>query len=90
MSERVVGWAFVAVQAALLAALILLPERSDFEPPSWVRATADVVFWLGIALIVLAAAFLGRSLTATPVPLDRAELRTTGPTAGRGIPSTAA
>lgn len=79
MSERTIGWAFVAVQALLLAALILLPGRNDFETPGWVRATADVVFWLGITLIVLAAAFLGRSLTATPVPLDRSELRTNGP-----------
>jgi protein-S-isoprenylcysteine O-methyltransferase Ste14 len=78
-SPRTIGWAFVAVQALLLAALILLPSRDDFEPPGWVRAAADVVFWLGIALIVLAGAFLGRSLTATPVPLDRAELRTSGP-----------
>lgn len=79
MSERTIGWAFVAVQAVLLAALVLLPGRSDFEPPSWVRAMADIFFWLGIALIVLAAGFLGRSLTATPVPLGRAELRTNGP-----------
>ncbi len=40
---------------------------------------ADVLFWLGISLILVAAAFLGRSLTATPVPRDRAELRTSGP-----------
>ena len=79
LSPRTIGWAFVAVQALLLATLILLPGRDDFEPPGWVRAAADAVFWLGLALIVLAAAFLGRSLTATPLPLDRAELRTTGP-----------
>lgn len=79
LSPRTIGWTFVAVQALLLATLILLPGRDDFEPPGWVRAAADAVFWLGLALIVLAAAFLGRSLTATPLPLDRAELRTTGP-----------
>ena len=79
LSARTIGWAFVAVQALLLATLILLPGRDDFEPPSWVRAAADAVFWLGLALIVLAAAFLGRSLTATPVPLNRADLRTNGP-----------
>lgn len=79
LSPRTIGWAFVAVQALLLATLILLPDRDDFEPPGWVRTAADVLFWLGLALIVLAAAFLGRSLTATPLPLDRAELRTNGP-----------
>jgi len=79
LSPHTIGWTFVAVQALLLATLILLPGRDDFEPPGWVRAAADAVFWLGLALIVLAAAFLGRSLTATPLPLDRAELRTNGP-----------
>lgn len=79
MSDRTTGWVFVAVQAVLLATLILLPSRDDFTLPGWARTVADVVFWIGIVLILVAAAFLGRSLTATPVPLERAELRTTGP-----------
>ncbi len=78
-SERTTGWVFVAVQATLLATLILLPSRDDFSLPGWARTVADATFWLGIALILVAAGFLGRSLTATPVPLERAELRTTGP-----------
>ncbi len=79
MSERTTGWVFVAVQAVLLAALVLLPSRTDFPVPSGVRTAANVIFWLGMLLIAIAAAVLGRSLTATPVPLDRAVLRTTGP-----------
>jgi protein-S-isoprenylcysteine O-methyltransferase Ste14 len=79
MSERTIGWVFVAVQAVLLAALILLPRGDDFAVPGWARVAADVVFWIGIAFIVVAAIVLGRSLTATPMPLDRAELRTNGP-----------
>jgi protein-S-isoprenylcysteine O-methyltransferase Ste14 len=79
MPERTIGWLFVAVQAVLLAAIVLLPGRDDFAVAGRVRTAADVVFWIGIALMVVAAVFLGRSLTATPVPLDRAELRTNGP-----------
>jgi len=78
-SPRTIGWCFVAVQALLLAALVLLPGRDDFAVPDWLRSVADVVFWLGISLMVVAAGALGRSLTATPMPLDRAELRTNGP-----------
>ena len=68
MSERITGWFFVAAQAVLLAAVILLPGRDDFAAGGWLRTAADVLFWFGISLILVAAAFLGRSLTATPVP----------------------
>lgn len=79
MSRHTIGWIFVAIQAVLLAALVLLPSRDDFTLPSWLDTAFDVVFWLGLGLVVIAALHLGRSLTATPVPLERAELRTNGP-----------
>lgn len=79
MSKHTIGWVFVAVQAVLLAILVLLPSSDDYTLPGWLDRVLDVVFWLGIVLIVLAAVFLGRSLTATPVPRDAAELRTNGP-----------
>lgn len=79
MSERTTGWLFVAVQALLLAALILLPSGDDFSLPGWLRTTTDVLFWIGIALVAAASLTLGRSLTATPVPTERGELRTNGP-----------
>ena len=79
MSERTIGWSFVAVQAILLAALILLPGRSDFDLPDWLRVVADIAFWAGVVLGVIAAMSLGRALTATPVPNASGELRTSGP-----------
>lgn len=78
MSERTVGWVFVAVQAVLLATLVLLPGGDDFDVPPWLRTLADIVFWAGVALAVVAAASLGRALTATPVPNGSGELRTGG------------
>ena len=58
---------------------MLLPSRNDYTLPGWFDQVLDVVFWVGIVLIALAAVFLGRSLTATPVPRAAAELRTSGP-----------
>ncbi len=78
MSERTIGWTFVAVQATLLAALVLLPGRDDFDLPGWLRLVADVTFWTGVVLGVAAAISLGRALTATPVPNASGELRTSG------------
>lgn len=78
MSERAIGWCFVAVQAVLLAALIFLPGGSDYELPDTVRTIADVAFWAGVVIGVLAAVSLGRALTATPVPNASGELRTGG------------
>lgn len=69
---------FVAVQAVLLATLVLLPGGDDFDIPEWLRILADIVFWAGIAVAVVAAASLGRALTATPVPNGSGELRTGG------------
>jgi protein-S-isoprenylcysteine O-methyltransferase Ste14 len=37
------------------------------------------MFWVGVAVAVVAGIALGRSLTATPVPNARGTLRTSGP-----------
>ncbi len=79
MTERVTGWAFVAAQAALIVALVLIPSADHYPTPDWLGATADVVFWIGVGLAVIAGAYLGRSLTATPVPTAAATLKTAGP-----------
>ena len=78
MSDRATGWAFVVAQILLLGTLILLPPGDDFDTPGWIDLAADVGFWIGIALVVLAAVALGRSLTATPVPTASGSLRTDG------------
>ncbi len=78
-SDRLVGWAFVGVQAVLIVALAVLPSAEHYPIPGWLRTAADVAFWVGAALAVAAGLVLGRSLTATPVPTERATLRTNGP-----------
>jgi len=78
MSDRVVGWTFVGVQAVLLVTLILLPGGDDFSVPGWLRALANIVFAAGCVIAVVAGVSLGRSLTATPVPSASGELRSDG------------
>jgi hypothetical protein len=60
MSQRTTGWVFVAIQAALLVTLVLLPGRDDFDTPSWLRAIANAMFWMGVALAIAAGLTLGR------------------------------
>lgn len=79
MSQRSIGWVFVAVQAVLLVVLVALPGDDDWSTDGAVGSLADVLVVVGFALLGLAALVLGRSLTPTPVPVDGGELRTTGP-----------
>ncbi len=79
MSERTIGWAFVAAQAALIVALVLVPSANHYPTPAWLRTLCAVAFGLGVAIAVAAGVVLGRALTATPVPTAGATLRTTGP-----------
>jgi protein-S-isoprenylcysteine O-methyltransferase Ste14 len=79
MSERSIGWAFVGAQAILIGALAFMPSAGHFNVPGWLRTSADVMFWVGVTLAIVAGIALGRSLTATPVPNAAATLRTTGP-----------
>lgn len=78
MTDRHRGWAFVAVQFALLAALVALPPGDDWARPVWLQALAILVLVAGVALIAVSALGLGPALTATPVPKDSGELVTTG------------
>ena len=79
MSERHVGWTFVAVQAVLLVVLVALPAEDHWSTAGIVGTAGDVLVVVGFVLLGVAAVALGRSLTPTPVPVDDGELRTSGP-----------
>lgn len=75
------GWLLVAVQFALFVLLVVLPWR--VAPAD--LSTSNPLIWLGVALIVagLVVALagltrLGSALSANPVPLPAAGLRTSG------------
>ncbi len=78
MSRRTLGWIWVGAQAGILIALVVLPRRSDWPTPGWLTTVAAVLFFAGLGLIAIAALGLGSALTPTPVPNQRASLRTSG------------
>lgn len=75
MNVRVVGWLLVALQFALLAALVFLPWNP--HGPIWVTLGGLTIIAAAV-LGVSAFANLGNALTPTPVPLDGISLRTKG------------
>ncbi|MEM9745635.1 MAG: isoprenylcysteine carboxylmethyltransferase family protein [Actinomycetota bacterium] len=79
MTERRIGWAFVAVQIVLLVGLVVMPSADHYPTPGWLDVMVTIVFWLGVAVAILGGVALGRALTATPVPNHAATLRTRGP-----------
>lgn len=78
MTDQHRGWAFVAVQFALLATLVALPPGDDWARPAWLQALALLILIIGVGLVAVSALGLGPALTATPVPKDRGALVTTG------------
>lgn len=65
----------VGVQAVLLVAIVVLPRRGP-EPAAVV--VAAVLAAIGVGLGLAAVRTLGSALTANPVPIDGAGLRTSG------------
>lgn len=78
MSRTTIGWLWVAGQAALFIALLVVPAGDDWATPSGLRLAANVLFFGGLAVIGLAAIGLGSALTPTPVPREGGTLTTGG------------
>lgn len=78
MDRTLTGWLFVAAQAVLLVALVLMPTGLAWPMPGWLRVAAIGLVAAGLAGILAASLTLGRALTPTPVPNGRGALRTDG------------
>jgi len=78
MNSKVIGWTFVAIQAVLIVALVVLPSRDDWPTPSVVNVVGTALLLAGFVIMAVAALSLGRSLTPTPVPVAHGELTTSG------------
>lgn len=76
MTRRTVGWLLVGLQAVLLLALVLLPHRA---PTTVSLAVGGALLVAGFVLGAASFVSLGSALTATPVPIAGAGLRTSGP-----------
>ncbi len=76
--DTAVAWLFVAVQFALLIAIVVLPSGDAWTNPSWLVHAATALELLGLAVLVVGIVNLGRSLTPLPSPISHGELRTGG------------
>jgi protein-S-isoprenylcysteine O-methyltransferase Ste14 len=76
--DRVVAWAFVLVQLALLAAVFQLPDGSDWTTPAWLSKGADLLLLLGLVVLAIGLVNLGRSATALPTPVSHGRLHSNG------------
>ncbi len=78
MTDRVIGWMFVSLQAILLVALVLLGGDDHWPTPRWLDVISTGVVGLGLVVVAVGALGLGSALTPTPVPLENAALETGG------------
>ena len=76
--DTAIAWLFVTVQFALLAIILLAPAGDAWTTPHGLAASAQVLEWIGIAVLVVGIVNLGRSLTPLPSPVAHGELRTGG------------
>lgn len=77
--HTIVAWTFVAVQAILLVGIVVGPRDETWHVAEAIRSAGLVLFALGVAIGLWAAARLGRGLTPSPLPNGQVELVTLGP-----------
>lgn len=73
-----IAWGFVAVQFLLIALVVLMGGADAWPVPDWLEALTWVAMAIGVVVMIVAAAGLGRGLTAAPLPNAHARLRTGG------------
>jgi protein-S-isoprenylcysteine O-methyltransferase Ste14 len=78
MTNKTKGNIYVAIQFALLGLLFLVPGRNDWMIAPELRFLAVAVSGIATLMLIVSAINLGKSLTANPVPLDTAKLKTNG------------
>jgi protein-S-isoprenylcysteine O-methyltransferase Ste14 len=78
MTNKVKGNIFVAIQFALLALLFFVPGGSDWQVATEMSFALALLSALGFVILIVSAINLGKSLTANPVPLENAVLKTNG------------
>lgn len=74
-----IAWGLVAVQAALIVAILLVPVGDAWPLPPVVAALSTGLTWVGIGLLVWAILVFGRGVTPSPLPSQKAQLQTRGP-----------
>ena len=77
--DQAIAWSFVAVQALLLLAIVILPRNTEWVPSDPARTAANILFFAGFALGAWAFLYLGRGLTPSPLPNGAGKLVVKGP-----------
>lgn len=78
MSNKARGNILVIIQFALLAVIFFAPRTQVWRLPMWASVTVSGLFVAGVIIAVLGVVGLGASLTANPVPREKATLKTRG------------
>ena len=77
--DTVVAWGFVAIQFALLAVMVFYPRDTAWFPTNLMRTVGMGFMAAGVGLGLWAAVYLGRGLTASPLPNGSTDLVMRGP-----------
>lgn len=74
-NRSLLGWLLVFVQLLIFLGFAVLPTR---EPDALATSLGMILVAVGLIFLIWAFISLGNALTANPVPLERATLRTGG------------
>jgi protein-S-isoprenylcysteine O-methyltransferase Ste14 len=77
--RAIVAWTLVGLQALLLLGIVAAPRDEAWHAGTTLRTIGLVLFLIGVALGLWAAARLGRGLTPSPLPNGAVGLITAGP-----------
>ncbi len=77
--DSAVAWLFVAIQFTLLAVMIFYPRDASWVPTAPMRTVGMLFMGAAVVLGLWAALYLGRGLTASPLPNGATDLVTRGP-----------
>ncbi len=76
--QRATAWAFVVAQFLLIGSLLGWQPQHRWALPDQLDTAVKLVGYAGLGWMVAGGLSLGRSLTALPLPLERATLRVGG------------
>ncbi len=78
MMKPSIAWALVGMQFGALAALVVFPAGTWWDRGPLSGTIALILVAVGLVVVVVAGAQLGRSLTPSPIPREEGTLVTTG------------
>ena len=78
MTDRMRGNLYVSIQFVLLALLGFVPVGSAWPTDGLVGVAGLVLLAVGAVILAISFVNLGKALTAHPIPLEKATLKTTG------------